>query len=82
MGIVFAVKAWDLILQEYTFGNAAMSRRLMRTHPPASWRIEHIAGRIRQFQQMHPRDGGDLEWAMRLISALGELYESGESDHG
>lgn len=82
MGVVFAVKAWDLILQEYTFANAALSRRLVRTHPPAWWRIEHIAGRIQQFQQMHPRDGGDVEWAIRLVGTLGQLYGTGEDNHG
>jgi hypothetical protein len=72
-GISLALKAWDLMLEEFCYGNAYLSRSLLRTHPPARWRIEHL-GRSSQMAQQLGMMSGDRIWADRVMDALDDLH--------
>jgi hypothetical protein len=73
-GISLALKAWDLMLDEFCYGNAYLSRSLLRTHPPARWRIEHL-GRISQVAQRLGMMPGDRLWADRVMDAIDDLHK-------
>jgi hypothetical protein len=75
-GISLALKAWDLMLDEFCYGNAYLSRSLLRTHPPARWRIELLA-RSSQVAQRLGVMSGDRIWADRVMDALDDLHKRG-----
>jgi hypothetical protein len=73
-GVGLALKAWDLMLDEFCYGNAYLSRSLLRTHPPARWRIEYLT-RSSQVWQRLGVISGDRLWADRIMDALGDLHQ-------
>ena len=72
-GVALALGVWDLIMREYCYGDALLTTQLVRTHPPASFRIEllrtnmAIAAELQAF-------AGDTLWAERLLDALSDLH--------
>jgi Zn-dependent protease with chaperone function len=80
-GISLALKAWDLMLEESCYGNAYLSRGLLRTHPPARWRIEYL-GRSSQAAQTLGVMSGDRLWADRVMDALDDLHQRKGAKHG
>lgn len=73
MGIALVLKAWDLIIEEKCYGEPQYHRRLLRTHPPARWRINHIAGNAEQLQRLGMFNG-NTGWADRVLDALDDLH--------
>jgi hypothetical protein len=73
-GVALALKAWDLMLDEFCYGNAHLSRGLLRTHPPARWRIECLE-RNSQVARRFGLISGDRTWADRVMDALDDLYQ-------
>jgi hypothetical protein len=72
-GISLALKTWDLMLNEFCYGNASIFRSLLGTHPPARYRIEYL-GRSSQAAQRLGVMSGDRTWADRVMDALDDLH--------
>jgi hypothetical protein len=73
VGLVLVFKAWDLIIEEKCFGDARYSRRLLRTHPPARLRLDHVLRSALVMQQLG-FVAGDATWASRVLDALEDLH--------
>lgn len=71
VGLVF--KCWDLIIEEKCYGEHLYGRKLLKTHPPARWRLTQITRKAESAQNLTVIDG-DLKWAERLIGAIDELH--------
>ena len=47
-GVSLAFKAWDLMLDEFCFGNAYLSRSLLKTHPPRAGGLKIFGGAVKR----------------------------------
>ena len=74
VGLILVLKSWDLIIEERCYGDPRIYRRLLRTHPPARWRLDHI---ISCAETMLRLDIilGDNSWANRVLAALEDLHQ-------
>ena len=73
-GVALVFKSWDLIIEEKCYGEHLYGRRLLKTHPPARWRLTQITRRAESAQHL-TMIAGDSKWAERLIEAIDDLHQ-------
>lgn len=72
-GIALVLKAWDLIINEKCYGEQQYHRRLLRTHPPARFRVNFITSKAEMAQSLTVIPG-DTTWANRVLNVLDDLH--------